>query len=174
MIREYFTHDHRRLETLLRRAFPSAGTIDETTYAEFRAGLLKHIASEEKILIPALKSAQEDTSHASAAQLRQEHGALASLLVLPPSVMTRNAILGLLHHHNKREESAHGLHEECDCLPSDSVNELMQKTRIYPDVPVLPYNASIHAYEAARRAVARAGYDLDALANTKQTPGEDQ
>jgi Hemerythrin HHE cation binding domain len=172
MLSEHFTHDHRRLETLLRRAILSAGTIDETAYAEFRVGLLKHIALEEKILIPAFKTGRENISHALASQLRKEHGALAALLVLPPSIMTRDAILGLLQHHNKREESPDGLYEECDCLPPDSVKEMMEKTRIYPEVPVLPYNSSPHAYEAARRAVARAGYDFDSLLATAQTSGD--
>jgi hypothetical protein len=45
--------DHARLDGLLQRSVTEAGTIDHAAYAEFRAGLLKHISMEEKILLPA-------------------------------------------------------------------------------------------------------------------------
>jgi hypothetical protein len=48
--------DHVRLDALLQRA----GAIDHATYAEFRAGLLKHIGMEEKILLPAAQRARGD------------------------------------------------------------------------------------------------------------------
>ncbi|HVN48376.1 MAG TPA: hemerythrin domain-containing protein [Bacteroidota bacterium] len=166
VINKYFTKDHRRLESLLHRAFNSRENIDETAYAEFRSGLLKHIAMEEKILIPALSNVRDGAPYPLAAQLRLEHGAIASLLVLPPSVTVKNVLLGILQHHNKREESESGLYSDCDCLLSNAPENIMQKTMRYPDVPVMPYNDSPHAHDAARRAVARAGYDFDTLMNT--------
>jgi hypothetical protein len=41
--------DHTRFDGLLERAVTEAGAIDRAAYAEFRAGLLKHIGMEEKI-----------------------------------------------------------------------------------------------------------------------------
>jgi hypothetical protein len=48
----FLANDHERLDGLLRRAM-AAGAIDRAAYAEFRAGLLRHISLEEKILLPA-------------------------------------------------------------------------------------------------------------------------
>jgi hypothetical protein len=49
----FLAGDHARLDGLLRRAMTKASMIDRAAYAEFRAGLLKHISLEEKILLPA-------------------------------------------------------------------------------------------------------------------------
>ncbi|MFZ1978391.1 MAG: hypothetical protein WAV76_10600 [Bacteroidota bacterium] len=125
--------------------------------------MLKHIGLEEKILIPALHNSQESIAYPLAAPLRLEHGAIASLLVLPPSAIVKNVLLGILQHHNKREETEKGLYTDCDCLLPDAVETMMEKVYHYPDVPVMPYNDSQHALDAARRAVSRAGYDFDQL-----------
>jgi hypothetical protein len=51
-IHQHFASDHQRLDDLLERA-TSGQTIDTAAYHQFRAGLLKHIGMEEKILLPA-------------------------------------------------------------------------------------------------------------------------
>ena len=45
--------DHARLDGLLQRAVADAEEINHATYAAFRAGLLRHISLEEKVLLPA-------------------------------------------------------------------------------------------------------------------------
>jgi len=171
MIQKFFTTDHRRLDALLRQAFGSPPAIDENAYGLFRIGLLRHIALEEKILIPGLQ-ARYQAQYPPAARLRLEHGAIAALLVLPPSETVKNLLVELLRHHNTREESTTGLYRDCDCLLSDAVNMLMNKATSYPDVPVMPYNGSPHAYEAARHAVERAGFQADTLVYPTPTKGE--
>jgi hypothetical protein len=52
-IYRYLADDHVRLEGLFQRATARPDSIDLETYAAFRAGLLKHIAMEEKILLAA-------------------------------------------------------------------------------------------------------------------------
>jgi hypothetical protein len=52
---DFIADDHVRLAGLLQQAKADPETIDYGTYAEFRAGLLKHIAIEEKILLPAAR-----------------------------------------------------------------------------------------------------------------------
>ena len=49
----YLGDDHRRLDALLERAVADPQNIDGSAYAQFRAGLLKHIGMEEKVLLPA-------------------------------------------------------------------------------------------------------------------------
>jgi len=165
-LHKFFTEDHRRLESLLEQSFIQSDHIEEVAYAKFRAGLLKHIGLEEKILIPVLKKSYEDRPYPLAVTLRLEHGAIAALLGLPPSTTIKNVLLGILQHHNVREESEKGFYADCDCVMADAVETMLDKVHHYPDVPVMPYNNTQHAHDAARRAVSRAGYDFDRLANT--------
>ena len=50
---DFLVGDHRRLKALLHQAVAHADHVDQGAYAQFRAGLLRHIGMEEKILIPA-------------------------------------------------------------------------------------------------------------------------
>jgi hypothetical protein len=50
-IEAFLTEDHARLRRALTRA-ESGGPIDPEMYAQFRQGLLRHIAMEEKVLLP--------------------------------------------------------------------------------------------------------------------------
>ena len=58
-ITDFLVKDHRRLEGLLQAAVAQAGAVDQGTYDQFRAGLLRHIGMEEKILLPAVQRALE-------------------------------------------------------------------------------------------------------------------
>lgn len=163
MINKYFTDDHRRLEELLHRAFTNADYIDEVVYAEFRSGLLRHIALEEKILLPALQEFYHGSPHPMAAQLRLEHGALTALLVPPPSRAIQKIFLGIFAVHNQKEECAACFYAACDALPPERVQDLFAKVQKYPAVPVMPYSTKENILEATRRAVNRAGFDFDQL-----------
>ena len=60
--------------------FPSRQPqVDGQDYAEFRAGLLRHIGIEEKLLLPAARRARSGTPIERAHQLRIEHGAIGLL-----------------------------------------------------------------------------------------------
>jgi hypothetical protein len=74
----FFTEDHDRLDGLLRRSVTEAGAIDRGAYAEFRAGLLKHISMEEKVLLPAAQRLRGGEPLAMAATLRLDHSVLAA------------------------------------------------------------------------------------------------
>lgn len=50
-IYRFLADDHARLHALFEWAFDHGENFDHAAYAEFRAGLLKHIAMEEKILL---------------------------------------------------------------------------------------------------------------------------
>jgi hypothetical protein len=49
----FLAGDHARLDRVLRWAITAGGAVDRVGSAEFRAGLLRHISLEEKILLPA-------------------------------------------------------------------------------------------------------------------------
>src|SRR5688500_18090372 len=80
----FLTRDHERLERLLAQA-TGAGAIDLAPYRAFRGGMLRHIAIEERVLLPELAKLRGEKPHPLAAQLCLEHAAITSLLVPTPS-----------------------------------------------------------------------------------------
>ena|SRR5215471_9372671 len=103
-IYQYLAGDHARLDDLLQRAAARPGSIETSAYAEFRAGLLKHIAMEEKILLPAAQRARGGESLPIAAKLRLDHGALAALLVPTPTASIIAAIRAVFEAHNQSKK----------------------------------------------------------------------
>ena len=158
---KFFVEDHRRLEKLLNRATASAPKYDMTVYGEFRVGLLKHIKMEENVIIPAAQKVRDGVPLAIAPKLRLDHGALVALLVSPPSPTVVRALRGILSDHNRTEESQGGLYDLCERLAGEQVNELMKEVENVPSVPALPHKTGPEILEATKRALTRAGYNLD-------------
>jgi len=158
---DYLANDHRRLEAALARATIHSGLIEPTAYSEFRAGLLRHIGMEEKILLPAAQAARAGEPLPLAAKLRLDHGALAALLVLTPSVSIVAAIRSILAAHNPLEEGPGGVYEECEQLAGAETDKILGRLQNAPEVKMAAYVDSPIAIESARQALRRAGYDLD-------------
>src|SRR5512139_3555723 len=110
----FFRDDHRRLGALLDRATVAPQRIDLAAFAEFRAGILRHIAMEEKVLIPAARRARGGEALPITAKLRVDQGAIAALLVPSPTPEIVDDLRSVLEPHNRREEEAGGLYEACD------------------------------------------------------------
>jgi hypothetical protein len=148
--------DHARLEGLLVRA-PG----DPAAYAAFRRGLLRHIGMEEKILLPAAQRARGGEPLAVAGKLRLDHGALAALLVPTPTPGILAALRGILARHNALEEGPDGVYAACERLAGEDVGAVVAALEAAPEVPVSPHVDSALVMDAARRALARAGYALE-------------
>ena len=142
MLYRFFAADHRRLDTFLRRAMTDAEVIDRGAYAEFRAGLLRHIGMEERVLIPAARRASGGAALGVARLLRTEHGAIAALLVPTPTPEMVEKIRSVLAPHNALEEEPDGLYETCDRLLAGEAAALLEKLRAFPDVPMAPHRDS--------------------------------
>lgn len=82
-ITDFLVKDHGRLEGLLESAVARVGSVNQGTYDQFRAGLLRHIGMEEKILLPAAQRLRGGEPLPIASKLRLDHGAIASLLMPP-------------------------------------------------------------------------------------------
>jgi hypothetical protein len=108
--------DHARLDGLLQCAVADAGAINHAAYAAFRAGLLRHIGMEEKVLLPAAQRWRGGVPLPIAAQRRLDHSALAALLA---------------------------------------------QLQAAPEVPVAPYSDGPQVMSVVRRALARAGYEIE-------------
>ena len=156
----FLTEDHRQLDILLRSAAADSGLMDESAYQQFRAGLLRHIGMEEKILLSALQRLRGGAPFPAAATLRLDHGAIAALLMPTPTAHIIAMIRGILAGHNVIEEGPDGLYESCDRLPATEVDRLLAGLQAAPEVNVMPYSDSPAVMNAVQRAVERAGYQF--------------
>lgn len=151
--------DHARLDGLLRSSLTEAGLIDRAAYDEFRAGLLKHISMEEKILLPTAQRLRGGEPLALAARLRLDHGAVAALLVPTPTPAIVAALRRILASHNMVEEGPGGVYECCEQLAGAEAEALLAQLHAAPAVPAAPYSDGPQVMDTMRRALARAGYD---------------
>jgi hypothetical protein len=161
IIHRYLADDHDRLDALLERAISDPKNIDTSAYTQFRSGLLKHIGMEEKILLPAAKRIRGGEPLPLAAKLRLDHGALVALLVPTPTARVVAAIRAILKFHNPIEEDPGGTYDQCEELAGAGADQILRQLQEAPEVRVLPHVDSPFVIEAARRALARAGYELD-------------
>lgn len=138
-IARHLAEDHARLDGLLARAVATPGALAREPFDAFRAGLLRHIALEEKILFRAVREARGGEPLAIFQRLRIDHGALASLLVPTPTPELVGEIRSILVPHNGIEEEAGGLYETCDALLAARAGEIVDAMRAYPPVKVAAY-----------------------------------
>jgi hypothetical protein len=135
-LHEFLQQDHARLDVLLRQAIASPHAIDIGAYESFRAGLLRHIAMEEKVLLPEARRLRDGEPLAVASQLRADHSALASLLVPTPTHELIGTIQRVLAEHNPLEERPGELYDVCDRLAGADVDGLITRLRATPEVPL--------------------------------------
>jgi hypothetical protein len=160
---QFMAAEHARLDELLAQASARVGAIDTEAYEEFRKALLRHISIEEKILLPAAQRSRGGQPLPLAEKLRLDHGALAALMMLPPSVYTFAAVRAVLDAHNPLEEAPGGAYEQCEELIGSELDELLGKCETAPQVPVSQWIDSPKVLAAAKRMLLRAGYDSSLL-----------
>lgn len=169
---QYLIADHRRLDALLQRATADPAHFDGVAYAQFRAGLLRHIGMEEKILLPAAQRLRGGEPLPVAARLRLDHGALAALLVPTPTPAIVATLRRILSAHNPLEEGPDGVYAACEHLAAAESSALLAQLQSAPPVPVAAHSDGPRIMDATRRALARAGYELE-LAVPGDTPRAD-
>jgi hypothetical protein len=155
----WLSADHARLDGFLTRA-TAVDPIDPEPYAEFRRGLLRHIAIEEKFLFPAAQRARAGDPLALAARLRLDHGAIAALLVPTPTAAIIATMRDILTAHNALEEQSGGLYAECDRLLASDADAIVGEMAFSPEVRLSQHNDGPGVMAALRRALERAGYRL--------------
>ena len=130
-LHRFLTHDHARLDGLLREAI--AG--DPDAYREFRSGLLWHIGVEEKILFPLVRAAEAGAELIG--QLHRDHAALAALLVPPANRAGLEQIRAILEAHNQLEEEMDGFYDLAEEVAGGEA--VMEKVRAFPPVRLAPH-----------------------------------
>jgi hypothetical protein len=158
------TADHAQLEAVLLRATKDPSRFDQEAFEAFRAGLLRHIAIEEKILLPDARRRRQGAPLPLAARLRVDHGALAALLVPTPDAVLVAEIQQILRPHDVLEEEPGGLYDQCEVLAGDEVESLLARVRAAPPVPVAKHfdghgvhRSAAEALAASARSHARTG-----------------
>lgn len=135
----FLTEDHVRIDALLAKAKRGDGTIDAEVYAAFRQGLLRHIAMEEKVLLPYAKAKRGGEPLPIATTLRKDHGDIAALLVPSPTPAICDQLRAVLARHNRLEEGEGGLYATCDELAGDNAVQVVERLKAQPAVPVAPH-----------------------------------
>jgi hypothetical protein len=136
-----------RLADLLRHAVADPNAVDREAYEQFRSGLLRHMAMEEKILLPEARRLRGDDPLPVAKQLRADHAALAALLVPSPTHGIITTIGSILDVHDRLEEDSEGLYPACEELPGADVEAILVRLRAVPEVPVAPHLDSPRVHE---------------------------
>jgi hypothetical protein len=140
-ILSYLEYDHARLDHLLKRA--GAGVSDEVhpeEYQKFRAGLLRHIGLEERILFPAMALHGVAPVAGDLRRIRLDHGALAALLMVPPTPPVIALLRAILHLHDNFEERDGGIYRVCEELAGPRVRDVAIKLMSAPAVSAAPIN----------------------------------
>ena len=162
-LHQFFEEDHRQIEVFLNKAIEQPNQIEMNYYHQFRTRLLRHIKMEEKVLFPAAKKANPEMINALIPRFRLDHGAITALMVPPPTPTLIKVISYILEKHNIAEEKPGGLYDICETLTHGQTQELLDELIATKEVPVHPPNPAPIAIEAAKRALARAGYDFDEI-----------
>ncbi|MFN2240297.1 MAG: hemerythrin domain-containing protein [Thermoanaerobaculia bacterium] len=136
-LHDFLSQDHERLDELLRRLLASGIATSPEAFEEFRRGLLRHIAIEERVLFPELRKAKGSTELEK--QLHRDHAALAALLVPSPSPKWIEQLATILEAHNPLEEQEGGLYSILESLSEDRLEELMMKVHAVPEVRMAPH-----------------------------------
>ena len=155
-VQDILAADHERLAKLLDEA--TRGTpVDLVPFGEFRAGLLRHIAMEEKVLLPFARELRGGEALPAARQLKLDHSAIASLLVPTPTREIVARLRALLAAHNLVEEGEHGVYAQCEAIAGDRIGELIDKLKSVRPVALAPYQDGPRAFASIERLLRNAG-----------------
>jgi hypothetical protein len=138
-ITDYLVADHGRLHILLGLAC-AGETVDAAAFAAFRAGLLRHIAIEEKILFPAVQAAHGNEPLPRFRALHEAHSAIARLLVVRPDLDLCSELAYVLGRHDAQEEGRDGVYAECEHVLGPSASQdAARRARAYGEIRVAAY-----------------------------------
>lgn len=155
---QFLEADHRRLERLLEEAAELTPGPSIDAYETFRSGLLKHIAMEEKVLLPAARRVT-GRPHPVAERLRTDHSLLATLLIPTPTKAIVAEIRDILHTHDALEEGPAGFYHAVERLVPDSVENIVKELHAFRQPTVAQHFDSV----AVMHHIAELRADRDAL-----------
>lgn len=153
-IQQYLSDDHARLDALLADAIADPQRVDLAPYAQFRAGLLRHIAMEEKVLFADARSRRDESLKRMIDVLHADHAAIASLLIPPPTHELIATLRSVLDEHNPLEEGPDGLYARCDEAAGAGVAGVIARMEAIPPVRASQHLDEPRVYEHITRMLA--------------------
>lgn len=158
-LERFLSEDHARLDAALRAAVADPARIDPAPYTELRAGLLRHIAMEEKVLLPEARARRGGRPLDVEARLRADHSLLATLFIPTPTHALLDEVRTILEAHNALEEGPDGIYAACEALlDAGAQADVLARVHAVPQVRLGAHTdtPAVHAHlEALRRARAR-------------------
>ena len=156
-IAEYLVADHARLDALLARSVRDPGRFAAGAFEEFRAGLMRHMAIEERVVSPDARRRRDGHPLDLARRVRVHHAALALLATQQPSAHLVGELRQLLLLHIGEEEGPGGTFEEhARLLTAADQADLVARAAAFPSVQrasgLHPPTDIASAAEALRRA----------------------
>lgn len=139
LIEEFMTVEHVRADRLLEEAAPDDSVVDLQAYTEFRQSMLRHIAMEEKVLLPFIRAKRDGQPLPYEKSIHSDHGKIARLLVPTPTRALISELRLLLARHNVLEEGPEGLYATCDKLAGEAAADLLEQLERTPAVPMAPH-----------------------------------
>jgi hypothetical protein len=94
---------------------------------------------EEKVLLPYARDQRGGQPLPIAGALRKDHGEIAGLLVRSPTPDLCAKLRAVLARHNPIEEGPDGLYAVCDALAGNEADQVVDRMKAQPDVPMAPY-----------------------------------
>jgi hypothetical protein len=153
-IHQHLAHDHARLGALLAQAIADPARVDLAAYQAFRAGLLRHIAIEEKVLFADARARRGGVRLPVTEQLHADHAALASLLVPSPTHALLGTIRDILAAHDPLEEDPGGLYDLCDELAGHEIAAVLARVHAIPPVRMAAHVDEPRVHEHIARLLA--------------------
>ncbi|HZT08881.1 MAG TPA: hemerythrin domain-containing protein [Chloroflexota bacterium] len=148
-VHQYLAGDHDRLGRLLDDALQPA-SMDLASYEAFRAGLLRHIGLEEKLVFPVARRTGDAATQAMISRLHQEHALFAAMLVPTPTVEILSQLRDLLVSHNQREEAPGGMYQIAERIAGGEVKALADQLRAGPEARVAAHFDTALVHENIR------------------------
>lgn len=142
---------HRALENSLR-----GDQVDVGAFDLFRRALLRHIAEEERVLIPSLTRALGGPPLYREA-LRHDHAGLATLCAPLPERESVENLRALFVQHAAVEEGEGGLYEQADQALAGQASTVLAAARALPQVKLTPFTCGRWARALLGEAVRASG-----------------
>ena len=120
------------------------------SYQGFRAGLLRHIGLEEKLLFPSLRRSGDVKTLEMVNRLHREHALFAALLIPRPTGEILQQLRDRLGDHNHREEGPGGLYELAEGIAGENAGALAAELRAGPEARVAQHFDTPRSHENIR------------------------
>lgn len=138
-ISSHFVETHVQLDQAMRDCLRRPGKVDAEAFDSFRRLLLRHIAQEERVLMPALVKKLGSPPLFRAA-LRKDHAGFAALCVPLPELEWVENLNESFHHHAAIEEGPGGLYPLCDEVLAADAASIIAAAEALPPIELAPFN----------------------------------